>query len=273
VIDKKILNSLGFSDNESMIYEILLREGEIGVGELQKLVTLRRATLYNILESLKTKNIIEEGEYHGKKTFIPKSPLMLENMMQEKINNLKTEQSKLHIILPEIMTNFKLTNKTPLISSYKGFEGLQKVYDHILKVRKPIIIFESFYDRNKTEFSKLINEQIKHQGRLNIKSRVLGSIKEYSKQYFEFAKDNKVEIKVPKTSSPFDVQIIVYGNNVAITDFRGEYVSTLISNPAIAKSMEQIFELLWENAEVPIVINRPMQDKENNSHKIRIKIL
>lgn len=273
MIDKKILNSLGFSDNESMIYELLLQEGEIGVGQLQKLVTLRRATLYNILESLKSKKIIDEGVYHGKKTFIPKSPLVLENMMQEKINNLKTEQSKLKVIIPEIMLNYKLTNKTPLITSYKGIEGLSKIYDHILKVRKPILIFASFYDRNKPEFSKLINEQIKHQGRLGIKSRVLGSIKEYSKKYYEFAKDNKVEIKVPRTKNPFDVQIIIYGNNVAMTDFRDEYISTLISNPAIARSMEQLFEIAWHDAEVPIVINRPMQNKENNSQKIRIRIL
>jgi len=256
MIENKMIKEIGLSDNEIKIYELLLSNGEIGIKEIIAGTKITRAGIYNILKSLEIKNLIREGEYRGKKTFAPNSPMILNEIYEDKIKKIKDEQFQLKSILPKLLVEYRITRKTPLVATYKGLEGLKKVYDYVLKVRKPLFIFASYFDRQKKEFSDLINEQIKKQARLKIKVKALGSIKEYSKKYWEFAQRNNIDIKVTDEINLFPSQILIFDNNVAYTVFEGEFSTTLIYNPHIAKTMKIIFDLVWQKALKPKIINK-----------------
>ena len=261
MLNNKILQLLGLTDNEILVYEFLLAKGELGIGEILKKSKLVRGSAYHILNSLKEKGLIDEGEYHGKKTFIAKNPMVLEDLLETKIKELEINQVELKQCLPDVLSGYLLTTKTPLISSFKGLEGLEKIYQHVLKVKEPLSIFVSHFDRVSTEFSNLINEQIKLQYKAKIEVRSLSTIKEYSQAYWDFAREHGIQIRVPENRSNLPAQVLVYGDNVAFTSFVGEYVSTLISNPAIAKSMMMIFDSLWQNADLPKIVKKPMKNK------------
>lgn len=262
MIDKNLLYSIGLDDNEIEIYNLLLREGEIGIGKILSETTLKRGTIYNILYDLIKKELIDESEFRGKKTFLPKSPLVIDQIYQAKIKNLQANQLHLQEILPKILVEHKLTTKTPLISSFKGIDGLEKIYDHVLKIRQPLSIFISYVDRADPRFSELIDRQIKRQSRIGIKVRSLGHRVNYSKEYWNFAKTNGIQIKVLGEKFKLPAQILIYGDNVAYTAFENEFISTLISNSVIARTMQTIFETIWLQAKIPNIIDQPMAKKE-----------
>lgn len=259
MINKSLLYSIGLNDNEIEIYNLLLQKGEMGIGEILNEVTLKRGTVYNILYYLMEKGLVDESKFRGKKTFLPKSPLVLDQIYQSKIKNLQANQLHLQEILPKILLEHKLTTKTPLISSFKGIEGLEKIYSHVLKIKQPLSVFVSNVDRDKIEFSKLIDKQIKQQTRAGIKVRSLSGRDSYSKEYWNICCENKIQIKGLGKNFILPAQILVYGDNVAYSTFENEFISTLISNPVIANTMQIVFDTLWSLAKNPVIINCPIE--------------
>lgn len=247
---KEILKNLDLNKNEIAIYLILSDRDFISVRELYKLSNLKRSNLYNILNLLKEKNLIEEFEKNKKKHFRLLNPINIKNLINVKKTAIEELDSKIDNVLPNLLNNFQLISSKPAVYYFEGLDGIKNLYRKILKERKTLYIFTSRYERKNPEFVKLLLNQIKEQYKRRIKVLALTGKYLNSKEIKE-RKECLAYVKTVKNLS-IDSEIIIFGNNVAITTFKNQdFLTTLIVNNNISQTFRNIFKCLWHTAENP----------------------
>lgn len=259
-----LFRDAGLSTNEALVYKTLIEHTKLPVKELIKKTKLKRGNLYNILYSLEEKKLIEEFDYQKIKHFRALSPKRLREIVVEKRNNLRQVTVKLDEMLPGLLKEFQTSSEKPGVYYYNGLEGLRHVYEKILNEKHDLYVFVSDFERNDPEVDKMINKQIKKQYKAGIKVKAI-SAHDYHKKHLESL--NKMN-SFPKVidSLKLDSEILVFGDNVAITTFRKDYFTTLIINKQIAQTLKCIFKVLYATARKP----KLLKDKKTKEFKIKI---
>ena len=99
-----ILEELGFTHGESLIYLALLRIGESKVGPIIKESKISRSKVYDILERLINKGIASKIKKNNILFYQALSPKMLLNYIKEKENKLRQEEELLRKTIPELVS-------------------------------------------------------------------------------------------------------------------------------------------------------------------------
>lgn len=254
----KIFTRAGLTDNESRVYQILLENEKLSVGDLIKITSFKRGNLYNILYSLTSKNLIEEFIYRKKKYFRALNPQKLRDYIGNKRNKLRQVASEIDKILPNLIKNFQLSSQKPGVYYYDGIEGIKNIYVRILKEKKDLRVFVSEFERKNPEINKILNDQIIKQNKTGIKVKGISAHK-YKKKDLIFLHQNNSYPRIVNNLK-LDSEILVFGNNVSITTFKKDYFTTLIINDQIAQTIKCIFDVMYEKAQEPKTIKKVKND-------------
>lgn len=244
---QNILEQLGLTKNETLVYQALLRLGQSSITPILKETKLKKGNTYNILYDLIDKKLVSKFDKNKKTYFQIEPPTNLQNLIQAKDKSIDQIKKSLTNALPSLISDFIASSNRPATSYLEGKEGLEKIYEDILKEKKNLLIFASTIDRDMPEFNKLIDRQIKKQINANIKVKSLVRGEIINKKYAEKLKPLGIQTRGLANYHPTS-QIIIYGNKVAITSFKKDLMSTLIENESIANSLKNIFEITWKNA-------------------------
>lgn len=247
-----ILTKIGLNENEISIYEALLNNGELSVGDIIRFTNLKRGDAYNKLYSLKKIGLIIQKQKGGKITFFPKPPTALLDISSNQIHTLQSSQKTLETLLPELMLNYSAISQKPAIRYFEGKSGLKQVYSLLNNSKEQeFLLIRSVNDHLRPELAKIIDAQIKKQVRLGIKTKTLTPyVKTTQKTFLEEDKLNLVERRiVPPNLLEIPAQIMIWGNTVAISTFKDVLLCTVIDNKAIATTFRTMFEFIWNSVE------------------------
>ncbi|MBS3140983.1 hypothetical protein J4405_02455 [Candidatus Woesearchaeota archaeon] len=234
-MDMETLKELGLTNNESLIYGSLLKNGESAAGEISRLTGLHRRTVYDSIERLIEKGLVSFIVKNNKKIFRAASPNRFLEIVKEK-------EEKLNEILPLMLKHYDSVKNEEEIYFYKGKEGLKTVFEDQIETKKEILILGA---------SPLAYEILQF----------------YFKWFDKRRKENKIHVKIifnentekiniplseirflpNKYSSPLAVNI--YGEKVAIILWSKENpFAIVIKNKEISLGYKKYFELLWKIA-------------------------
>ncbi len=245
---KDILVSSGLSANEAIIYEYLLKKGEVSAGEIIKNTPLKRGLTYNELKNLLKKSLIRKTLKHKIAFFGPEHPNKLIELTENRENELKKAKNTLENQFSTILSNFNLVSNQPGIIYLEGIIGLEKVYEEIIKAKEDILIFRSIADDKQFAIDRLVKKQISRQVKNNIHTRAITPLMD-NMSFVVVSQDtqNLVERRiVPKDKFSLPAQIIIFQNKVAITSLDKNIFTTIIENDSIALSFKIIFNFIWE---------------------------
>ena len=235
-----LLQRLGFSQNETIIYLASLELGLSSAQDIAKKANIKRTTAYSVLDYLVQRGIMSKTEIKGKTRFLVEPPEKLHSM----ITGLQEQLTKL---MPKLNSLYKVKSTRPKITFYEGNEAIQNVYDDTLR-EKPKEILE--WNTNRT-FERLTadKEYVRRRVKLNIKARRMATgtqwrIRQKKNDIKELAKT----LILPKNKLNPDIEVNIYNNKVAFLNF-AENMSVIIESKAIADTMKQVYELSWESAE------------------------
>jgi sugar-specific transcriptional regulator TrmB len=255
------LEETGLTNNEALVYQILLESGKLGVRDLIKICKLKRGNLYNILYSLSKKQLVEEFEYRNVKHFRALSPENIRKLVVEKRNRLRHVTIKIDEVLPQLMKTFQTSSEKPGVYYYDGIEGIKHVYDRILSEKKDLMVFVSNFERHDPEINKILNHQIKKQYKIGIRVQGLSG-HEYTKEHLNTLHRYNSFPRIIDNML-LDSEILIFGDCVAITTFKKDYFTTLMINKQIAQTLKCIFQIMYKSAREPNAMN---------SKSIKIKI-
>ncbi|HRZ95009.1 MAG TPA: helix-turn-helix domain-containing protein [Candidatus Moranbacteria bacterium] len=240
------IQNLGLNEKEAIVYLALLETGKASANSLSLKSGLKRPTTYVILEQLM------------KKGFAFKIPRARKHAFQaveiEKCALLAKERLNYSLeILPEIKAIQKGKEEKTSIFHFEGTEGLKEAYDRILKNKKDIECAAFFaHQRNVPDEVKNYWEKIdKLYAKNNIKRKIIipddSSVRDYIGSVIGKRDDIALK-KLPLEQFDSDVAIEIY-DNITLFVSHKHMQASMVEDADIAKTITQIFNLVWKSAE------------------------
>lgn len=239
------LAQLGLNDKETKVYLACLELGGASVHEVADKAGVKRTSIYNFLEELKTKGLVSEIKQNNRTLLIPEDPHALVANRREEIKKTEGQIKNLEEIIPNLMSIYNVPGNKAKIKYYQGIEGLKKVYRDTLI---PGSTLYGFIDIDKcfAAMGDWILEYVDERLKLNMDYQVIGNHGAWENDPRIDNKKQKRNIKFA-SNVKFDTEIDIYANKVAIYSFREPYAGVIIEDQAIHQTMKSIWKLLWEN--------------------------
>lgn len=228
------LRQIGLSKVESLIYEALLREGQLGMLALSKATGMNRPALYAAMPRLVHRGVVIEVR-RGKRTeFLAASP----NKLAPFVSNA---QETLEHILDDLTAEFTRQEVNPKIEVYYGKSGIERVFmDIVNTLNKGDTLYRySIREDDHPGFQPKLYEKIRDEKQIE---RLVITNEEGKKRHGSrldrFAKVLK------GTYDTFNVTKIIYGKKIAYIDYEKE-VAFLIYNERMAAMEKEVFLSLY----------------------------
>ncbi len=235
------MQDLGLTEKESLVYLALLKVDQADVGDLAKDTKLKRPTIYLILEDLRKKGLVLKVPYAKKAVFIAQDP---DTFFHESFKKVQRAYSS----LAELKAIQKKSDKI----STKYFEGEEGVKEALFYRYKELEGSEivGFFAKGDTIPPKLIAtshlwRETMHKMGTTVRAIAPrhASLKEFRDTDDEL---NQIFKTVPISEYSSDVSIHATNLFVCITLFNVQQ-AIIIENPAIVKTVREIFEMSWKN--------------------------
>jgi len=237
------LKKLGLNQREAEVYVATLELGEATIQEISRQAGLKRPTVYNIIENLRNRKLINIAIRGKKRKFIASGPEELEAIIRERNEVLKE-------ILPEVKILSGLEGDVkPRVKLFEGIEGVKTYLQGTLDAKQPIKAFVDFkvaYGFMGTYIDDYIKKRIKNK----IPIQVIAPYESIGRGIQKKDKKELREVRlIPPKNFPIEIEMEIYGNCVGIISFsKKNLVTVLIENKKIARSMRSIFDFAWEYA-------------------------
>lgn len=241
IAHEEAMKSLGFSDKEAKVYLALI---EMGIGSaisIARRAEIKRPTAYVILDELIQKGAVIVVPRSKKKLYRAMPPQNLFEMYEERFEKAKE-------VLPEIQAVSKQESYKPQVLLFEGIEGVKEVLNYKLKSLSGKEL-KGFYAKTTPEIMKKFDDYREYNEALrqnNITMRGIApedpSLQEFRKRDKEFGRIFK---EIPREKYSSDVAIEIGDTFVRFFD-PVNLQGLIIENSAIAKTMREIFNLIWE---------------------------
>ena len=248
LVDEKVLESAGLTTEQARVYLVLLESGLSPARHIASKTNLGRALTYKILGQLLTLQLAEKKKFSGRAAlFAPNHPERLKTLLEERKKGLEQMGFALQTAFGSLTSAFNLLRGKPNVQFFEGVEGLKKIYDDILDTNQEIRVISSPIEEGRKEILHLIREQIKKQVALNIKTKAITPLgkQEIATPVTEDEKYLITRKIVPKEELHIPAQIIIFGDKVAITNFRETIINVLIESKYVAETFRIMFEYMW----------------------------
>lgn len=244
------LQKIGLSVQESLIYEILVKEGELPFSQVIVKVGLKRPTVYKLLYSLQEKGLVDVRDVKKKLHARPQPPEKLLKIADASYKDIELTRQSLLSFLPGLNSLYINSTEKPVVKTYEGIEGLKEIYEDLLNEGKPIYalvqaatVEPELYEWLTTTF---VRKRIK--AKLHVKALVASS--KASKVYVDKSKQEYRTAKlIDGEKFPFQHEVEIYGDKVAIIHYKRDepLIGIVIHHPQIALTMRAWFDLAWGN--------------------------
>lgn len=244
-----LIEKLGLNKNESLVYETLIINGVQNIKTLSKLLPeISRTNLYNVLKSLKDKELIS-AEDNVKLEFRANSPYALSAYVSDEKRKAQEAEKIAQTILPSLNELFKASTERPIVRVLEGVEGIKQVYEDTLIEKKPIYAFLEFKESNPQVYRWLRTNYAPRRARAKIKAFVIVSAdqKDERAKNYKIAdeKESRESYLVEKSLFPAYLEVQIYGDKVSFANYNKDDMpmGVIIENRFIASTMKGLWEL------------------------------
>jgi sugar-specific transcriptional regulator TrmB len=235
---KYILEQLGFTSNEGLVYNSLIFLGKGSIADIVRKSGLHRPLVYKCVPNLLNKGLISISPKGKSRLFVPTAPDKLETLFKENEEKFFKDIEDLHAI-------YKGDNKKPIVT-YR--EGKKAIMDGYLDIVNSLPKGATYYRYSSTRVlnrEKYVPKNYREtRDRKQLERLIITN--EPSKMRSK-DKLGRVIKTVPKDYDLFEYDItqVIYGDKVCFADYNTNTIIT-IENPLIAKFQKKIFKLLFK---------------------------
>jgi len=232
----EVLEEIGLTKTESKIYLQLILIKEATAGKIAAECRLFRKNVYDSLESMVKKGLVNYNIQRGKKYWKAVNPSKIKSIFEEKLTTLNS-------ILPELQKDFEKNSEEKNVEVYKGLGGLKSINDLMLKEADII------YNLGATnQFFAKLKYYAPYAEKKAVEKKIKGKflflpgtqgVKKFEK-YKGFSYRYLPENLKPAT------QIILFKDYSVIFIWSEEPLSILIKSREINKGFKEYFDFLWK---------------------------
>ncbi|MFH0977690.1 MAG: helix-turn-helix domain-containing protein [Candidatus Woesearchaeota archaeon] len=234
---QKVLEKMGFSQNEIKVYLTLNDNGSTKAGKIARLAKIDRSSCYNALTFLIDKGLVSYVLIGKIKWFQATHPKRI-------VEYLREQEEEVQTILPELEERHKRARIEGQVRLFKGIKGVKSIFLDIIRTGKNNYVFGS-----EGQFSTRIPEFAMQFDRLKKESRI--KTKLILRKGREEIDKGTSEYRVLDNISESPAVTNIYGNKIAIIIWTDEPEGIIIENAAAAKAYKSYFDFMWRNSGRP----------------------
>ena len=234
----KILESIGLSKNEIVVYLDLIRSGKDSVLNISKRTGLHRSNTYDILEKLLEKGIVDQSIENEKKFFYPIDP-------RDLYDYLKQKEKELEEVIPEIERIQNISTEERKVTISDGLNSAKNIIKHLLDFKKPIFALGT-----SKEFIEILGAFFYEFHRLRIKRKIFLKTILESDAIKYIKKLNEMDFTEARYFPSYNSKTITYicGERMIIILLEMPISIITIQSESTANSYKHYFDILWEEA-------------------------
>jgi len=251
----KILEtSIGMKKNESLVYLDLVRAGASSAIDISKRIKMHRPNVYDVLDKLYREGIVKITTFGNKKVFSPIPPTDLLKYHKEKEYDLEKA-------VPEIEKKYNSSVEKNELVMTEGLRSIKATITNLLKINKPIYTYG---------IPKEVPEVLGGFIHDFHKKRIEKKIMLYHIYNFDARKRINQLNKMPYTKAKYlpslyntKIDTTVCGDQVSLWIWEFPYTNITIKNHQIAKTYENYFKILWEEAKESLDFKPPKSNSKD----------
>ncbi|MCK5373203.1 MAG: winged helix-turn-helix transcriptional regulator [Candidatus Aenigmarchaeota archaeon] len=233
ILDK--LKKAGLSGNESKIYLELLKRGSISASSLAKKMGMDRTLVYQILNNLIDKGLVNYINKENRRYYEATSPDCL-------LAGIKERENIVMSVIPDLKKIERQVDTEQKVNIYEGKNGLRMLMENVMQ-STDVCVFGSSgksFDILPYDIPSLVRKSLKTDMKVRMithkefKGHSMTRLPNISVRYLE-------EVKSPATTT-------IYGDTVAINVSTDKPIVIFIKNRDITESYKNYFEFLWKKA-------------------------
>lgn len=241
----EIFQQLGLSKNEAEIYEALIRENELSVGEIAVKSKVHRRNVYDALNRLLDKGLVFEIIEKRESRYQAVDPNKLREIIQEK-------ETLLMSILPELDTLFSAQSKQNDVYVYRGIEGWKNYMRDIIRLGEDFYCVGAKGAWMEEEAMNYFPTFIKDAKRAGIKYHHLFDyeVKEKNHEILKYVgKNYKFFPKKYQTAASLEIfgDRVNISSNLTLGAIGKDISITVIVDEDIANSFRTWFKFMWDS--------------------------
>jgi sugar-specific transcriptional regulator TrmB len=240
---QKLIEGLGFSDNEARVYLACLESDNGSNTLIAKRSELNRVTNYEILKRLMERGVVAEVGGTKVKRFSAVEPKTLVRISKEKV--LAAEEA-----LPALTALTDKERSRPRISFYEGIEGIKSIYEDSLNAKTELLTFTNSDDVRSLLGDTYVDRYVQERMKRNIFLRGLVPDTQKGVVEKEIAESVFREVKLFSNAAfPIGNEIMIYDDKIAV--FSGaDKIGLIIQNKPLAESFRSIWNMAWSRESV-----------------------
>lgn len=246
-----VLKEIGLTESETKVYLALIDLGDSTRGEIVSKSHIAGSKIYEVLEKLHAKGLIQIYVSQGIKHFKAVNPKQLLRYLEDKKENISKAEDRISSILPFLLQRFVDSEEDQEVGLLDGLKGLDVLFhDQVDLLKKGDTCYviggtkgageESVYT-----FFRKIHVLRQQKG---IHTRMLYNLAQ--KQIIE---SNYSHREFPLTETRYinhisPVAINIFKDRTAIIIFGKKITSIQIISQEVANSILEYFNMLWKQA-------------------------
>lgn len=235
------LTKFGLDEKEAKVYLALLELGEANVEQISKKSGVKRTTVYDILDSLKEKQLLGQINKDKKVLFFAEDPRKIEESLDEK-------KGVFHRILPELLSISNLIDKKPKIRFFEGADGIRSVYRDTLKYPDQELLAWVCEEAIHHFDPKFLNDYyISQRLAKKIWVRAIAPNLPEMQEYKGLDQKALRRTRLFDKGLDLDIEINLYGKNkIGLMSFEEKF-GLIIESEKIFNTLRSIFEMNWNS--------------------------
>ena len=235
------LEVLGLPEKAASLYLSLLGKKRMGIAELARESHIKRATCYEYLDLLLTKDFIVRVPVGKRTLYAAASP-------QRILGEYKKRARDVEDVLTELTVMHNKAIQKPKITYYEGKRDIKRIYEELSQtvgdaasIFPAASFFETFTEEEYDSFDKELTSHA-------LKSRDLFVVDKYYKKIKEIRAKNHTEGKLDKKLPSWftsNVDVLIYADKVALISLR-DLSAIVIENRDIADLFKNMHQFMWK---------------------------
>ncbi len=249
-----IFKTLGFSEDEALVYETLLNHGPQSGGKMSNILDMPRPTVYGYLNKLISGGMAHQSISKSIKIFEAEPAEKIRILYARKMDEMRREQRTLDTMIPILEERAGLSPFRPSVKFYEGQEGVQSLMEDMLQYEGiesyTIWPIQSMLDTVTPEFLRHHNKE-RIRRNISFKSvwqreqaEILGS-----PEFLGTGDRYLREIRISPNDMNFSMGCWYYENKAIYISSASENFGFMIESAEMLGLLRAQFQILWDVSE------------------------
>ncbi|MFH1286629.1 MAG: helix-turn-helix domain-containing protein [Candidatus Magasanikbacteria bacterium] len=228
------------------IYLILVENGESTVPQVLQHTTLSRASVYDALADLLSREYVEYRKEGRNAFYRPVHPNKLFGLLEEKKREVALLEGEMGETVRSLIGSYNLAQNKAGVRFFEGEDGMQAILEDSLTSKETILTFADI-----EAITKHINEvnkaYVKKRDNLGIKKRAIIADTPFARDYLKTYHVDTTDIRfIGGEAHPFKNVMQIYDGKVSyLTLTKEKMVGVIIQDQEVYDMHRSLFEYIW----------------------------